>query len=152
MNEEELKTFIEDFDRLALSFEADNASKQKKYKLSNRLRKNSVKYLLYNNMNISERNFRYADELLEKYHYKSDILLTAFAQLHNKNRLSLTEQEINQLFKALVIKAYRENKSGFDLFRILITTNYVIKSENNFLFQLKCYFYDLCTKWHFCAG
>ena len=152
MNEEELKTFIEDFDRLALSFEADNASKQKKYKLSNRLRKNSVKYLLYNNMNISERNFRYADELLEKYHYKSDILLAAFVQLHNKNRLRLTEQEINQLFKALVIKAYRENKSGFDLFRILITTDYVIKSENNFLFQLKCYFYDLCTKWHFCAG
>ena len=114
-------------------------------------KKNSVKYLLYNNMNISERNFRYADELLEKYHYKSDILLAAFAQLHNKNRLSLTEQEINQLFKALVIKAYKENKSGFDLFRILITTDYVIKSENNFLFQLKCYFYDLYTKWHFCG-
>ncbi len=150
MNEEELKTFIEDLDKLVLSFETDISFKNKNNKLSN-IQKNSVKYLRSNNVNISEQDLKYADDVLEKYHYKSDILLVAFAQLHNKNSLGLTEQEINQLFKALVIKAYKGNKSEFDLFRILITTDYVIKSGNNFLFQLKCYFYDLCTKLHFCA-
>ena len=150
MSDEELKEFIEQFDKFVLSFEAETNAERKNHKLSNMLRKNVIKFLAQNNTNIMTQDVHYAQEILEGCNYKSDILLCAYAQLHSKNRLMLTKQEINQLFKALVIKAYKENKSGFDLFRILITTNYVIKSENNFLFQLKCYFYDLCTKLHLC--
>ncbi len=129
-----IKNIIENYDKFIIL----EKNERRKKILSNK-HKIQINDYLVNEFCISKSQLDEFEDFLKKFGYTSPMLLLPYARTNNLNRFNLKNDELDLLFRTIVINAHENNLNEFELFKLFIKADFTINHKKHIMLSIKYY-------------